>query len=171
MSHRSEFDATPPPDLWGEIDKAIEKEKSISTHWKSILMKAVAVIAISVTSIGVYRMFSEQHTPIQVAEIQSELPTALKEAEEMYGNRINVNLTRLASFEKEYPGISSEVNIELKSLDETYNELKEELGEAPLSHDVVQAMIETYQVKVSILEEILMGLEENQKEQNEIIWN
>lgn len=170
--HRSEFDATPPPDMWGEIDKAIDKEKSLSTNWKSILMKAVAVIAISVTSIGVYRTFSEQKTSTQIVQVQPEqLPTELKEAEEMYGNRISVKLTRLASFEKEYPGISSEVNTELASLDETYQELKAELGEAPLSPDVIQAMVETYQLKASILEEVLMGLEENKKEQNEIIWN
>ncbi len=176
QKNRNDFDQKIPSlEAWEEISSSLRNKKLKSFDISTWLLRAVAVIVISAGSIGVYKLISENNTPainqVIVSTEETVLPQEIIKANEAYSSRINNKRVLLASYERQYPKVTSAINTELQNLDDTFNELKKELKEGPISEEVIQAMIETYQIKVEILEEVLFELNENQKEQKHISWN
>ena len=56
--------------------------------------------------------------------------------------------------------LEDELKIDLSELDSIYSNLKEDLKDNIANQDVLEAMIDNYRLRISILEELVMYLDE-----------
>ncbi|WP_321515909.1 hypothetical protein [Marinifilum fragile] len=163
--HKEAFDDHDPGSDHFEnfLEKLNNEQKKNSLFGMSRLLK-VATIAIFVVISGI--------TGYQIRKMQSPEDLGLgaispeyHEVELFYTSNIDSQLRmieRMGSFDnKEHQNILSE---ELKEMDKRYCQLKQELKLHPDDDRVIQAMIEYYQVKTSILNRIIEQLYQVRKQ-------
>lgn len=176
-SNREEFDSqSPDSKVWhkisGELDNAVKEKANVRSLFPKWALNIAASILVAVTSIVIYESFDQEviyQSEVAIKEPEVEKTTDLKasplkrellETEVVYRNKINHKLSLLNSYEHTYPGINNEVKSEIDALDKVYDELKAEANKGIEDEELVRAMIENYQIKLEILEEILMQLKE-----------
>lgn len=160
-SHSAEFDLhEPDPELWKGIEKQMSGRKKLP--WRYYLSRAAVVAMIFGASLLVQRLWignegriagRSQNTEIDIPE--------LREAEMYYSGMINAKLEEVKPFLSEYPSLEEELNTDLSELDSIYNSLKKDLKDNIANHEVIEAMIQNYRLRISILEDMLMFLEED----------
>jgi len=82
----------------------------------------------------------------------------LSEAEAYYTNLVNQKLDELKPVIANCPSIQEELNYDMSELDSVYIDLKKDLKDNMANQEVIEAIIENYRLKVSILEDILSEL-------------
>lgn len=161
-ANRSEFDFQEPrPELWKGIEKAITPKKTIP--WRYYISRAAAVILLIGASLVVQRIWMNrvQSKPGKVADVEIDIPE-LREAEMYYSGMINAKLEQVKPMLSEYPSLEEELNSDLSELDSIYTGLKSDLKDNIANHEVIEAMIQNYRLRISILEDMLTFLESQQ---------
>jgi len=89
----------------------------------------------------------------------SVISPELKEVEDYYTSQINTRYNQIKSLKKNStPEVESEINKAISDMDLGYYLLKKDLTKNPKQERVVTAMIQQYQVRVDMLDQILMTL-------------
>jgi hypothetical protein len=83
----------------------------------------------------------------------------LHEAEAYYTNLVNQKLNELKPIMDNCPSLQEELNFDMSELDSVYSELKADLKDNMANQEVVEAIIENYRLKISILEDLLKEME------------
>ncbi|MBI1226164.1 MAG: hypothetical protein GC192_13095 [Bacteroidetes bacterium] len=153
--NRAEFDTgVPSLDVWANLDRHLDRQRpSGRVVWMRRLRVAAAVLVLlTAGGIGGAYLFN----PHKSVESLSDVSPEHAEMERYLSSQVNAKLAKLASYKQD--GI---VKADIKELDETYEELRHELENAPegAEEKIVQAMIETYQTKINILEQVLEKVE------------
>jgi hypothetical protein len=151
----SGFDIYEPSDeLWQGIQKRIKPERSI--RWVFYLSRAAAVLLIFGASLLVQRVWLKEKTgDTQTASgPEIDIPE-LKEAEMYYSGMISTKLEEVKPMLAEYPSLEEELTTDLGELDSIYTSLKNDLKDNVANHEVIEAMIENYRLRISILEDML----------------
>jgi predicted PurR-regulated permease PerM len=150
LERRSEFD-TGVPDLkvWSGVVRGLEKRPLR----RIVIMKRLriaAAVALLLTAGGLIGAYLASHG--QEVKSLADLSPEYAEMERYYNNQINQKLAQLASYRQD-----GYVRADLQELDTIYEELKQDLQNVPSGSEeqVIQAMINNYQTKVSILERVL----------------
>lgn len=148
--HQQDFDSFEPSDsLWAGIEKKMDKKHKHSL--KFYLSRAAAVAAIFVLSLMVQQYFWGSHGEVIIPELQ--------EAEVYYSSLIDMKLEQVKPMLSEHPGLEEELEHDLTELDSIYKNLKEDLRDNIANQDVLEAMIENYRLRISILEEMVLYLD------------
>jgi hypothetical protein len=156
--HRQDFDTFEPSEaLWKNIDKKLDKGKKIKLRF--YLSRAAAVAAIFAISFLVQQYLQTSKNKLQ------EIPE-LKEAEMYYSGLIDAKLQEIKPLLVEYPDVEQEMKTDLSELDSVYNGLKNDLKDNVANHEVIEAMIENYRMRINLLEEMLQYLEKNEDDTN-----
>jgi uncharacterized membrane-anchored protein YhcB (DUF1043 family) len=176
--HRGEMDTKEPRDLWGAIEQDLntseEKKGRLVQLWE---LRRVAALFIGLLGLGyflMYQHFSASETKLaqqeqQVEEISTTYPVELAEAENYYTSEINSRMSEVVSLTDDAVIVE-----EINSLKEEFDELKEELGDQINDEKLIQAMIQNYRLRLSLLKEILTELQgdgapkENKKHEERI---
>ncbi len=148
--NRSAFDTEVPSlDVWANIDRQLDKRPQPRIVWMKRLraIAAVAVLAVTACAIGFY-VGSANAEARSLADISPEHA----EMERFYNIQIQDKMAQLASYRQD-----GFVKADFKELDAIYEELKNELKNAPEGAEdhVIEAMINNYQTKIDILEQVL----------------
>ncbi len=171
-SNRADFDSEMPPEkIWCGVEAHLNKNDNLLVSHKllpqssklkakgiKLFMRIAAAVALLIvgTFIGIciqkkldVRASDESGTP---------LASDLKEAEKFYDTRIKSDMIRLAAFKAD-----STIYFDLRQIDAVQEELRHELQQAPLSSqtEIIQRMIQNYQIKADILEKVLQHVEKN----------
>jgi hypothetical protein len=161
-NNREEFDdRQPPKDLWKAIDQHLEqKEKKTSRIipiWRYARAAAAAVLLIG-TGVFIGRNMDNQTSETVTME---EVFPEFFEAEQYYQKEVNSKVAQLASYNHD-----SSIDDDMKQLDKIYDELKNELSEAPKDQQerIINAMIANYRTKLSILERVLERIQSTNQE-------
>jgi chromosome segregation ATPase len=93
----------------------------------------------------------------------------VQEAKDIYEAKIEHKMHVLGSYKLEFPGVEEEVAAEFESMDEMYDEFESQLSHGSENEKVISALIESYQLKLEILEDILENLETEKNENDENI--
>lgn len=173
--NRDAFDSEKPSeDLWSRIEKDLPKNnveaKTIelpSSTWQTYVWRVAAALLISIGSILVYEWYDQEEIIVMSPANTIEAPNSqerslnpeLAEAEAYYSGKINNQLSELKKYTVSYPGLEEEVTLDLDDLDQAFHELQVELDNDVANEEVIEAMIENYQIKTEILEDILEGLQ------------
>ncbi|MEZ4961162.1 MAG: hypothetical protein R2830_15150 [Saprospiraceae bacterium] len=150
LEHRSGFDsAVPGLKVWAEIDRKLEQKPPHRVVWMKRLRMAAA-IAILLTTGGV--MGAYLCSPSKEAKSLADVSPEHAEMEQYFNTQIHDKMAQLASYRQD-----GYVKPDLQELDSLYNELQLDLENAPPGKEeqVVQAMINNYQTKIDILEQVL----------------
>lgn len=150
--HQQDFDIFEPGDaLWAGIEKKMDKTKK--HNFKFYLSRVASVAAIFILSLMVQQYFWGANREVVIPELQ--------EAEVYYSSLIDMKLQQVKPMLSAHPGLEEELEHDLTELDSIYKSLKEDLKDNIANQEVLEAMIENYRLRTSILEEMVMYLEED----------
>ena len=150
IENRADFDtAVPPLKVWADIDRQLDAKGAPRIVWMQRLRVAAAVAVLVAASCVIgFQVGASSAEAKALADISPEHA----EMEQYFNEQINEKLARLASYEQD-----GFVRPDLADLDAVYEDLKQELETAPAGTEdrVIQAMINNYQTKIDILEQVL----------------
>ena len=174
--NREGFDSDgPSKDLWTNISSQIVSKKKIRTVplYQALSLAAVLLVSVGLSMFYFTMQWSEKkhESEALVNPIDSEysgisltdVSPELAEAEDYYNKEVSHKLSQLKEIKADQEAIE-----EVEFLDAEFKLLKQELGESN-NEKVITAMIENYQLKLDILENILEQYKkvEEDEEENE----
>ena len=144
---------------WDNIEVELDSvhEKSMHFSWRRLLKVAAVLVLVSVVGIGYY--FNNQRITINEQGIAlHNLSSELADTEAFYTSQIDekIELIKVASGD-----LQPDVLEQLEQLDKDYLALKNDLRDNADSEEVINAMIEYYRLKLSLLEKILEEIQKN----------
>lgn len=155
----------PPSQLWDGVQKRRNKTKSktkifILPAYKWALRIAAAIV-LFVASYYFHDFNNRPSTQLASTELpESSLLSELLEAEYYYTAQINVETEKFYKVTVGNNSLRNEIQLELKNLDKEFSKLKDDLMDNADNEDVIAAMIQTYRLKLSILQDIMDQLQE-----------
>jgi hypothetical protein len=157
--HRESFDfREPDPRIWENLKKDIPAQRRLP--WQLFLKRAAIVLLIFGASYIANEMV-HQYRNNGISSLkqgkESTIP-GLNEAEAYYTNLINQKLDELKPVIANCPSLQEEIDYDLSELDSVYTELKSDLKDNMANQEVIEAIIENYRLKITILEDIMSEL-------------
>lgn len=163
--NREEFDIyETPAGSWEKIEKNIRPKRQI--NWKVVLGRAAAVVVIFIASYMVHEYFDNNGEVITEKiekAAESEIPE-LKEAEIYYSTLIKEKIQEIKPMLTENPALEKEIKYDLDQLDSVYFALKKDLRDNIANEEIIEAMIQNYRLRLSILEDVLSMIKPNDNE-------
>lgn len=160
--NRSDFDdREPSKGIWSAIDQHLDEQSKKTARripiWRYVRAAAAAVILIG-TGVWIGQNMDNQTT--QTVGIEEQFPEYY-EAEQYFKKEVNTKVAQLASYDHD-----ASINDDLEQLDQNYEELKNELAQAPKGkqEQIINAMITNYRTKLSILERVLERIQSTNQE-------
>jgi hypothetical protein len=158
-SNQEKFDfREPDPGLWNKIAEDIRPVRKI--RWRLVLSRAAMVAVIFAASYGINEFVHQVRDGksgtlgTQPAGNGNHIP-GLQEAEAYYSGLVNEKMDELKPIIASCPSLEEELNIDLSELDKVYMELKGDLQDNMANQEVIEAIVENYRMKISILEHLL----------------
>lgn len=161
----------PPTDLWDKIDDRVNNTGKVRSIRPMAILLRVAAVVVVVVGLAVFAyqldqpssdpMAANYDTNITLSEVSPEMA----EIEYYYVSEIDQLMERLQP-----DMMDEEVTSALDQLDEEYKRLQKEMGENRNSDEVLEAMIQTYRLKLDILLEVYRttqkdgGLDKNESD-------
>lgn len=160
LEKRQEFDTLEPGDgVWTKIEKNIKTRKTL--NWRIVMGRAAAVILLFAASYLVHEFVDarkEEISHTKEKDKKDSIIPEIREAEVYYSNLIHEKLQEIKPMISENPVLQKEIKKDLNQLDSIYSTLKNDLKDNIANHEVIEAMIENYRLRLSILEDILLQI-------------
>lgn len=160
-NNRQDFDLySPDPVIWSKIEARRKKEINTPNTWR-ILSRVAAVFVIFLLSWTFHELrdnWLDNKSAGNFNEQIYEMIPELKEAEFYYNTQVSLKLKELEPLFTDAPEIKAEVKQDLSELDSIYMSLKQDLKDNIANDQVLEAMIQNYRLKLEILEDLLMDL-------------
>ncbi|MBN1143605.1 MAG: hypothetical protein JXA72_04255 [Bacteroidales bacterium] len=161
--NRDSFDfREPDPRIWKQVEANMKVKRNFD--WKLFMKRAAIVMLIFSASYVVNDMVHRyngrglQSLKPGKAGKENMMP-GLKEAEAYYTGLVNQKLNELEPILANCPSLEEEVSYDMSELDSVYIQLKNDLKDNMANQEVIEAIIENYRLKISILEDLLKELE------------
>jgi hypothetical protein len=164
QNNREAFDdLEPSAEIWKNIEKGIKTNRSSRilniNHW---IWKAAVLIAVF-TSAWFLHDWVERPGKNK-AEAKSEstqgsmVLNELAEGEAYYTAQINIKQAELEKYSSEHPEIFDDLKREFMELDHDNLQLKEDLVQSNANEKVIEAIMQSYRIKLKILDQMLIQL-------------
>jgi hypothetical protein len=169
--NRGQFDVyDPDPGIWHTIRPARKLKEEKPVNWKVIGWRGVAAGIIFILSLLIAEYLLQPYGPLSrfpFAQRNDVLIPELQEAEIYYASQLQLRLQDVQDYLTEYPGLESELIRDFQAIDSIQNELRKDLKDNISNRDVVEALIQNYRIKVTILEDLLQHFEYAEGEKND----
>lgn len=173
LAHRDEFDVMEPDaNTWSKISlQDVSKPKS-ALNWKTILGRVAAVLVIFISSYYFHRYvdYQREHSMTQsdvTALEDRQILNEMLESKAYYTRLIDSKTEQVFLLTANQPSLRTEIQEEMKQLDQEFLELQNDLYDLTDSEEVLAAMIQNYRLKLQILEETMLQLKAQSKEKNQ----
>ena len=168
LKNREEFDIHEPgQDIWGKIERNIRPRRTL--NWRLVMGRAAAVILIFAASYMVHDILDNGNRDVTRNRARKEkelIIPELREAEVYYSNLINEKLQEIKPMFSKDPMLEEEISYDLNQLDSIYDDLKNDLRDNIANQEVIEAMIQNYRLRLSILEDVLSQLKPEEDDNN-----
>ncbi|MGE4290521.1 MAG: hypothetical protein AB7E36_17740 [Salinivirgaceae bacterium] len=156
--NRNLFDsAEPAPGHFDRFEKMLREQqntKSRTLVWPTLLK--VASIAILVVLSGLYLT---EHFVLKKQPL-AKTNTEFNEARQYYLQQVNQRIDQIESMEKALTPEQKQILIdEMTEMDNLYKKLQSDYKDMPNDPRIIQAMLQHYQMKVSVLNNIINNLD------------
>jgi len=159
--NREGFDSREPdPRVW----KKIEKNTGINKLNAWLVMRRVAVVVLIFASSYAANEFIHRYrnnTTASESAIRGHRNMSgngFRETEAYYAGLFNQKMDELKPVIANCPGLEEELNYDMSELDSIYADLKKDLKDNMANQEVIEAIIENYRLKISILEDLLTDI-------------
>lgn len=150
--NREELDRySPSKSVWKKLDKQLNPERRDLTKWLAV---AAMIIAILGTAVLLLR-----HGVRQI-DSQTADNTQLRESEIYYNNLVNTLYREAKPMLTANPEIAKELNSDISQIDSICSDIKKDLKDNVANQKVVEALIQNYRIKITLLEDMLTLLKE-----------
>lgn len=150
LENRESFDAAVPGlKVWSKIDQHLAKKPNPRVIWlKRFRIAAAAILLLTAGGVIGACIANASHKAKSLADISPEHA----EMERYFKSQVQDKMAQLASYRQD-----TYVKPDIQELDTLYEQLKLELENAPegAEEKIIQAMINNYQTKIDILEQVL----------------
>ncbi|MDD4372497.1 MAG: hypothetical protein PHG67_01130 [Bacteroidales bacterium] len=170
--NKEQFDVLEPsPLLWNGVRERsiLMKNRRLSLNHPLVKwsMRIAAAVVIFVASYY-WHDFQSQRSErlLSQDQLKPSLLTDLLEAGYYYNAKINVETERFYKATADNNSLRDEIQTELDELDQEFLKLKQDLMDNADNEDVIAAMIQTYRLKLSILQDILSQLQSENSGKN-----
>lgn len=148
--NRESFDTgLPGLEVWAKIDRSLERSPSRRIVWMKRLRVAASIVVLLAAggAIGAH-LNSTSNKVDSLAGVSPEYA----EMERYFSSQVTEKMAKLAAYRQD-----GFVRGDIQDLDAVYEDLKTELKDAQpgTEEQIIQAMIENYQTKIDILEQVL----------------
>ena len=163
-------DFSPNPALWVQVHKNIKPVKIFS--FAKMIYRAAAVIVIFISSYYYhdYRYENKQAALLLEYADPAQIENAKNffEAKAYYASLILNKEKEVFDLTKDFPEIKKELKNEFKEFDKQISELQKDLKDEASNEMIIEAMIQNYRQKLTILEDILLALKNEKNDKNNI---
>jgi uncharacterized damage-inducible protein DinB len=162
-NNRDAFDdAYPSLRLWAAIESELGEETAPPVRQRQMQARRpwyqiAATVAILLSLGGIGGAYLNQQSQVTTAQqVLEEVAPEFSEIEQYYNQRIHERYVQLTSHTQD-----PEIDADLAQMDQAMLELREELAHAPPGREdqIVQQLMESYRLKLLILERILERIE------------
>lgn len=153
---------SPPAGMWRRIRKEQIKEKSMIRLWLSIAAMIIVILGTAVVLFRPVYRWSDTKSRKNNYDGLSQVDPQLKETETYYNNLVNSLYREATPLLTKNPEIKKELNIDLSHIDSIYVDIKKDLKDNISNQEVVEALIQNYRIKITILEDMLTVLKANE---------
>ncbi|MCD4770122.1 MAG: hypothetical protein K8R35_08150 [Bacteroidales bacterium] len=160
-NRRDELDIYEPSSfVWSRVEKIPRKN---NYHLRNAATKAAMIIILVSSSLlliifSASYFYNRSYYPV-FSETGTE--TDLSETEEYYNYRMEILLEKARPLLTANPGLEEDLLADIANLDSICMEIKTDLKDNVSNQEVIEALILNYMIKVSVLEDMLEMLEEN----------
>jgi len=166
--HKDEFDGLEvPPAIWQKLDHQLNPPVERKTlRLFPYLWKAAAAILIFASAWYLNDYMDRSSSKGNASESTTAAVVAdpelveLSDAEAYYTSQISNRQSELEKYTREHPEILEDLKREFSELDKEKVQLRKELAESSANEKVIEAIIQSYKVKLEILEEMLIQLKQ-----------
>lgn len=154
-------------EVWKQVKRNAIKNRQAKFTW----VKYVAAILIFAVGFSLGNRYNSTIKSERIAKIDNQKlkeQTQLIESEYYYVTKINDRLNELEPFFASDPQLKHDIDIDFEELDAFYKQLKTDLNDDINNQHVIEAMIQSYKMKLDLLETLLNQLKQNCDEQNEL---
>jgi len=159
--NRAAFDdLEPSAELWGAIEKGIPPEHRGSLLSLNSRIWKAAVLMMVFASAWFIKDYVDRPAKINDAanaeiSTNSERLNELADGEAYYVAQITNKQAELEKYTRENPEIMNDLKREFRELDRDNLQLKEDLVESNANERVIEAIMQSYRMKLQILEQVL----------------
>jgi len=151
----------PDPSVWDTIRSNSRPKQRIMLK----IMSVAAMITLILSSSLIIYMALRGGKPVSMKsplQFQQQIVPELRETEIYYANKLNTLLKQARPLLTSNPGLEEELYSDLSRLDSLCLEIKHDLKDNISNQNVIEALILNYRIKVQILEDMLVILEERE---------
>lgn len=163
--NRSDFDLyEPPKKVWETINSNVKQTKIRRIGYA----KYAAAIAIFIVgfSIGTFKNKTFQSGGTEkLSKTELIEQSQIIESEYYYVSQINQKMNELKPYFTSDPKLKQDIQVDFDELDAFTKQLKTDLNDNINNEHVIEAMIQSYEMKLSILETLLQQLKNNENEE------
>jgi hypothetical protein len=155
--NREELDKyNPPAATWKRIKKDLGIQKPMP-KWISLAAMIVIILGTAIIFFKPQYRWADKENDSTARRYPQ-----LKETEIYYNNLVNSLYKEAAPLLTNNPDVKKELNTDLSQIDSICTDIKKDLKDNISNQEVVEALIQNYRIKISILEDMLKVLKENE---------
>lgn len=161
--HREEMDRyEAPKSVWRGIREELHGRKTTIYRWLSVAAAAAVIITLSVPLLVRKESGIAAGGTEQFAAGNETTKRQLRETEIYYNNLANSLYSQAGPLLAKYPEVEKELMSDMSQLDSICTEIKKDLKDNVSNQEVIGALIMNYRIRISILEDMLSTLKENE---------
>lgn len=155
IDNREAFDIYEPnPRLWNKVRDNLTPPTQVSLRPWIAHTRRLAAVGLVLLGLLAAGFFGRRYQHAQLAKQSPAIPE-LREAEVYYTSMYTDKLHDARAVFAKFPEVAAEFNGEISLLDSITSSLKADLKDDAANADVVQALIENYRMRLTILERLL----------------
>jgi transposase len=150
------FNAVQAEKVWGKIAEGRKDAQRRKILLRYFIRAAGVLLIFSLSYLFhdfVYKNKEARISKNKINDIYNQIPE-LKEAEAYYASLVSIKMNEVKPFLSKNPQIRKYVNLDLSELDSIYISLKNDLKDNIDNEQIIEAMIQNYRLRLSILEEL-----------------
>ena len=165
--NREDMDCyNPSSGIWKRIKRELIKEKTPVRQWLSIAAMVIAILGTAIVLFKPGSILSDTRKKTGNYTTKESVNPQLNETEIYYNNLVNSLYREATPLLTGNPEIKKELNTDISHIDSICLEIKKDLKDNVASQDVVEALIQNYRIKIRLLEDMLIILKEDDKNQD-----
>ncbi|MBR9859205.1 hypothetical protein GYB22_00340 [bacterium] len=163
-NNREDFDRSEvPAGAWDKIKEKRKPKKTRIIQWMPRLQQVAAILIIGLAAFGVYSMFKSEPEVVKTEE--SQLPAEIAEMDRYYEAQVVSAMQELDQTEGVDKELTADVQEELDILQAEKLRLFDELKNDVNNEAILQELIQTYRMRLEVLEDVLSMIREINEEQ------